>query len=181
MKYTLQMRDVSYKDIEEACKVIHEKHGGIDLPYKATLKGFWATSIIQDVYEAFKWAGLENYRHFVDLGSGDGRVVAVASLFTKATGIEIDPHLHQLSIKLKEYLGLNNIEFYLGDFEEWDFDDFDFIYIYPDQPKICLEPKLESTWEGSIMVAGPHFEPSSWKKMARKKFTVEKFTLYQIF
>jgi len=174
-----EMHGLTCKDIEKACKELHEKYGRSDLLYKTTLKGFWATSIIQDVYEAFEWVGLQNYSHFIDLGSGDGRVVAVASLFTKATGVEIDPDLYELSTRLKKSLSINNIEFYLGDFEELDFSNFDFIYIYPDQPRIRIEQTIKSTWCGSIMVAGLHFEPINWKLIVEEKFSTEKFNVYR--
>ena len=71
------------------------------LPLKSTAKGFWGYSIAEEVYELFKKIKLEQYKSFVDLGSGDGKVVLIASLFTKAIGIEIDEELVRKSEEMK--------------------------------------------------------------------------------
>ncbi len=166
--------------IEEICdQILCELGSEKGLHYKKTEKGLWATSILDDVYRAFEWASLDNYSHFVDLGSGDGRVVAVASLFTQAAGIEIDYDLYRASLKLRDVLNLTNVQFYHGDFEAFDLDNFDFIYMYPDRAQIKIENRLKG-WKGSVMIAGLHFEPSGWDKVDEKRFAVEKFTLYMI-
>ena len=54
------------------------------LPMKDTGIGFWNASPSSDVFELFKKLQLQNYKHLLDLGSGDGRVTLIASLFTKA-------------------------------------------------------------------------------------------------
>ncbi|HDM75883.1 MAG TPA: class I SAM-dependent methyltransferase [Deltaproteobacteria bacterium] len=174
------MTSLVLSDIEDACRKISiELIKETGLAYRKTEKGLWATSILRDVYEAFKWACLEKYKHFVDLGSGDGRVVALASLFTRASGIEIDPVLHMASEKLKDFLELENVQFHLGDFEKWDLNEFDFIYMYPDRAVIRIGNQLEDTWEGTIMIAGSHFEPSNLIKVAQVKFSIERFVLYK--
>ena len=51
-----------------------------------TSKGYFGFSDVQTIFELFKKIKLEKYNRFLDLGSGNGCVVAIASLFTKATG-----------------------------------------------------------------------------------------------
>ena len=175
------MSGLSYKDIENSCKrLTKDMNNFIRLGYKKTKKGLWAASVISDVYEAFRWVNLEDYHNFVDLGSGDGRVVAVASLFTRATGIEIDPDLYRLSIRLRKSLNLKNVEFYNDDFENRDLNQFDFIYMYPDNPNIRIGTMLEKTWKGTIMIAGSHFEPPDLRKVGESRFGIERFVLYEL-
>ena len=65
------------------------------LPMWSTEKGFWNSSITDDLYETFKKINLHKFKSFLDIGSGDGKVVLIASLFCKnAEGIEIDDFLH---------------------------------------------------------------------------------------
>jgi hypothetical protein len=61
--------------------------------YKVTSVGLWACSLLEEILDLFEQLDLGRYRHLADLGSGDGRVVLVGSLFTRATGIEADAEL----------------------------------------------------------------------------------------
>ncbi|MBI5390255.1 hypothetical protein HZB02_02100 [Candidatus Woesearchaeota archaeon] len=76
------------------------QHG--KLPFRSTSKGFWGVSEIPVLFQLFQKIKLQNYNQFIDLGSGDGRAVLVASLFTHATGIECDEKLYRDSLMLKE-------------------------------------------------------------------------------
>src|SRR3989338_7922035 len=79
------------------------------LPMWSTEKGFWNAAIADEVYEAFKKIKLNQFRNFLDIGSGDGKVVLIASLFCQnAEGIEIDEFLHNKAIDMQRKLGLNN-------------------------------------------------------------------------
>ena len=65
------------------------------LPMWNTQKGFWSASIAEEVYNTFKRIDLNKFQNFLDLGSGDGKVVMIASLFCKnAEGVEVDSFLH---------------------------------------------------------------------------------------
>ncbi len=122
-----------------------------------TEKGIWGTSITQDIFDFFRQIKLQNYRNFIDLGSGDGKVVLIASLFgINAAGIEFDKDLIKSSIKIRDQLklklsnesekGLENsknfqrAEFIQGDFLEHDLSKYDFIFINPDKG---FENKIE--------------------------------------
>ncbi|HII72697.1 TPA: hypothetical protein HA265_08125, partial [Candidatus Woesearchaeota archaeon] len=74
---------------------------------RATSHGYWATSNPVHLFELFKKLNLQKHKSFVDLGSGDGIVVAVASLFTKAAGIEVDKELHKDALEMRQKLKLN--------------------------------------------------------------------------
>lgn len=150
------------------------------LPYKTTLRGCWATSVLDDVFKIFHQVGLDQYQNMVDLGSGDGRVVAVASLFTNATGIEIDRELHEWAVKIKKLLQLNNASFFCDDFSHFLLSSFDFIYIYPDRPQLAVECFMEGKWNGKVMVAGSHFSPGSWRKEKILECSAGRYTLYDV-
>ena len=53
------------------------------LPLWSTEQGFFGGVIADEVYEAFKKIKLDKNTSFIDLGSGDGKVVLIASLFCK--------------------------------------------------------------------------------------------------
>ena len=91
-----------------------------DFPLRETFNGFWGISVCEEVFELFKKLRLRYYNNFLDLGSGDGRVAAIASLFTNATGIESDKELYEKGLKIKNKLKLDcdfiNKNFYEGDY-----------------------------------------------------------------
>jgi len=73
---------------------------------------------------------------FVDLGCGDGRVVFLASLYdVKAYGIEWDERLYKVCLnarkRLKEIISHKKITFIKGDFFEYDFSQYDILYLNP--------------------------------------------------
>ncbi len=136
------------------------------LPMRETAKGYWGIATADDVYELFKTIKLEKFRSFVDLGSGDGKVVSIASLFTKAIGIEIDRELVMHSERIKNKLNIN-AKFIEGDFLKHNLSKFDFVFINPDQHMTKLEPKLFKELNGKFVVYGPHYHPKLLKKEAR--------------
>lgn len=135
--------------------------------FKSTEKGYWGISVLDDVFELFKRIKLDNYKSFLDLGSGDGRVVLTASLFTKATGIEFDKELHNWSLQLMKELKLTqNAAFLNTDFLQHDLSKYDIIFCFPDQPMSrYIEPKLLKELRGRLIVHGPHFHPLQLKKL----------------
>ena len=81
---------------------------------KDTSEGIYAAAACSTIYGLFKKLRLERYLNFCDLGSGDGRVVAVASRFTIATGIECDHGLIEVSKKMTAKLKLTHCNFIEG-------------------------------------------------------------------
>lgn len=136
------------------------------LPMWSTSKGFWNASISDEVYEAFKRMGLNKFRNFLDMGSGDGKIVLIASLFCQnAEGIEIDQLLHSKAIEFKRKLKINNAAFHNKDFFEHDFSKYDILFSAPDAPlERGLENKLLKEMKGKLIHYGNHFHPNLLKK-----------------
>lgn len=131
-----------------------------------TEKGIWGPAGTQDVYDFFVKIKLQNFKHFLDLGSGDGKVVLIASLFTDATGIEFDKELNDFGLKVKKELKLkcNLIQ---DDFFKYDFSKYDIIFINPDQGfHKGLEEKLvkEMQPKAKLFIYNNIFQPLHLKK-----------------
>lgn len=128
------------------------------LPLRETVAGFWGTSICDELLSIFKRINLENCRHFLDVGSGDGRTVLIASLFTKATGIELDLQLYKKSLEIRDKLGLQ-AEFLHDDFFNHDFSDYDVLFCYPDKPLYYgLDQKFRDELQGRLVIYGPRMD-----------------------
>jgi len=132
---------------------------------RPTELGYSGSASADAVHEFFKKIGLDKYKSFLDLGSGDGKIVLIASLFTKATGIEIDEELIKISEDMKSKLNLNNAEFFKKDFLLIDILGYDVIFINPDQPMYEIEKKLrnEMTAEQRLIVFGGLYKPLNMK------------------
>jgi predicted RNA methylase len=131
-----------------------------------TLKGIWGPAETQDVYDFFVKIKLQNYKNFLDLGSGDGKVVLIASLFTDATGIEYDKELIEVGNRIKKQLKLK-AKFLKADFLEHDLSKYDFIFINPDKGfEKGIEEKLikEMNPKAKLFVYNKIFLPRFMKK-----------------
>lgn len=147
--------------------------------HKQTEKGFWISSVSSEVFALFSRIRLERFKHFADLGSGDGKVASIASLFTKSTGIEFGEELVERSIEIKKVVGLTNVEFIKGDFIEEDLRAYDILFIYPDNPIIRLERKLLGEMKGLLIVCGGMFLPDKLVKKKVVQVNNAVFGLYQ--
>ena len=136
------------------------------LPLRATEKGFWGSAVADEVFEAFKKINLQTYNKFLDIGSGDGKVVLIASLFVQnAVGIEIDKELYDKSLEIKEKIGIKNANFFLADFFNCNFSEYDVLFCNPDEPiERKLEAKLIKEMEGILIFYGSIFPPKKLKK-----------------
>ena len=131
------------------------------LPMWDTGIGFWHGSNCDEIFELFKRIKLGGYKDFLDLGSGDGRVVLIASLFTKATGIEIDRKLFEKAEEIKAGLSIKNVTFYNKNYYVHNISEHDIIFVSPDSPMHRgLETKLVGELKGMLIVNGPHFHPT---------------------
>jgi len=108
------MKPLSFEEIKNQYDIFYKsllKQG--KLPLRSTSKGFWGHIPANDIYEIFKKLGLGQHKTFVDLGSGDGKVVLIASLFCKrAVGVEIDDELFRKSLQMQQNLGIGNAVFF---------------------------------------------------------------------
>src|SRR3989344_4594767 len=161
------MNDSTFQNIKEEYDDFYRsllKDG--KLPMRSTSKGFWNASITGEVYESFKKLKLNKFKNFLDIGSGDGNVVLIASLFCKnAEGIEIDNFLHKKALETQSRLGISNATFHNKDFFEHDFSKYDVLFLAPDAPlERGLENKLLKEMKGKLIHYGHHFQPRFLKK-----------------
>jgi SAM-dependent methyltransferase len=99
-------------------------------------KGLFYPARLEEVLPALEALAGEGVR-FLDLGSGDGRVVFLAALTgARATGIEYDRTLHRVARDcrraLEKMLPLQRIELRHGDFFREDWSRYDVIFYYVD-------------------------------------------------
>ena len=136
------------------------------LPMRSTEKGFWNAAISDEIYGAFRKIKLGKFRSFLDVGSGDGKVVLIASLFCKnAEGIEIDNFLHNKAVEMKNKFRINNAVFHNKDFFRHDFSKYDVLFLSPDAPlERGLENKFLKELNGKLIHYGHHFHPKFLKK-----------------
>jgi predicted O-methyltransferase YrrM len=159
-----------------------KRHAGLLLSGKAqrpTESGYWAASDPQQLFELFQQLHLEKYKNFLDLGSGDGIVVAIASLFTSAAGIEIDAKLHKEALGIKKQLGLS---YYLkcADYLEEDFSKYDFIFINPDNYFYKLEKKLVDGFKGTLVITDNLFRPLTLKPSKQLSVAGIGYSIYSL-
>jgi len=143
-----------------------------NLPLRDTGNGFWGPAVSDEIFEAFKKIKLHECSSFLDLGSGDGKVVLIASLFCRnALGIERDKELILHSMRMKDKLKRNNAVFIDKDFFEHDLSKHDVVFIYPDRPiSGNLEGKLLRELKGKLVVYGHHFHPKQLRR--ENNFTI---------
>jgi len=136
------------------------------LPMWSTARGFWNAAIAEEAYAAFNKIGLGRFKNFLDIGSGDGKVVLIASLFCQnADGVEIDAFLHSKAMEMKNKFKINNAVFHNKDFFEHDFSKYDILFSAPDAPmERGLENKLLNEMKGKLIHYGHHFHPRFLKK-----------------
>ena len=150
------------------------------LPMWSTEKGFWNASVSDEIYDAFRKIKLSKFRNFLDIGSGDGKVVLIASLFCKnAEGVEIDDLLHNKALEAQSRLKINNAVFHNKDFFEHDFSKYDVLFTAPDAPfERGLENKLLKEMKGKLIHYGHHFHPKNLKKKESFQVNGSLVTLY---
>lgn len=135
-----------------------------------TEKGIWGPSDIAACFSIFKKMNLEKRNGFCDLGSGDARIIFVASLFTKSTGVESDNALCTLSNKIKIELNrkipsLSDCEIINGDYCSMDLSKYDVLFIFADHSwSEDFEKRLQSNWRGIILSYRDIFRPRLIKK-----------------
>lgn len=123
-----------------------------------TAKGIFAASDLEALVVPFTSLLKPNLK-FIDLGSGDGRVVFLASLFgVEATGIEFDPDLYEISMtamkSLSDVIDTGKSHFIQGDFLQHDFSKYDIFYLCAGtNDESALKKKLSVEMKpGSILI-----------------------------
>ena len=144
---------------------------------RETSLGYYGASPADAVFNFFRKIGLEKKKNFIDLGSGDGKVVLIASLFTKAAGIEIDEELVKDAEKIRKRLGMK-ADFIKGDYLDHDISKHDIIFLNPDRHFPELEKKLrkEMKKDARLVVFGNLYRPLNMK--LEKSFVVDGYGFY---
>lgn len=107
---------------------------------------------------------------FVDIGSGDGRIViAAAKHGVKSYGIEINPLLVLISqLKLRKEK-LKNAHIIFGDCWKHSFSVYDYISLWGTQHMLnALENKLLSELKPGTRVVSNHYKFPNWKAKKSK-------------
>lgn len=170
-------------DFSSICGYFEGRYGAMAgsgaLPYRQTKRGAWACSRLEEVHFFFQTIGLERYRSLIDLGSGDGIVVCVAALFTRAIGIEIDGELCRLAARATRDLGLERqASFIRSDYATQRIQAAECLYLYPDKPIHAIEASLKG-WSGDLLVYGPHFPAARMKAVHRLESGRERLVIYR--
>lgn len=129
-------------------------------------------------------ANLKKEQVFLDLGSGDGRVVrtAVKKYKVKGIGIEINPILFVLSIILSKAQKLTNIKFIRENLFNTDIKKADVIYTFlmPETLK-KLKQKFENERQKKVLIISHGFIIEDWKNYLVKKIDHQPFPTYYYF
>lgn len=173
------LRSEEFRKIYKYYAELYKIHD--EVPYRSTSGGMWAVSRPVSIYYFFQKLNLQGRRLFIDAGSGDGVVVAVASIFTNAVGIEIDPELCTLAAQAYRTLDLANASVICGNYLTLNIYYADTIYIYPDKPFDPLADLLKSkNWSGELWVYGLHFPPRGWTLRATETAGRDRLCVYAI-
>ncbi|MBI5393648.1 hypothetical protein HZA96_07315 [Candidatus Woesearchaeota archaeon] len=177
--------------MEEHYKKIHlyynefEKHllkNGLLLS-KDTGVGYWGVTHIPAAFQLFKKIDLQA-KKFLDLGSGDGRIAFLASLFAeKVDAIEFDQWLHESAVHIQSELDIphsSRIQFINADFKQHSISGYDVVYMSPDKPfyRDGLNQKLQKELTGKLIVHGWEFFPEGLKFECEEVVDGEKFRVY---
>jgi len=151
----------TYKDYER--ELLQE---GKNL-FWTTDKGIYGTADMDNFFEWCKKINLEKYDKFLDLGSGEGRLVLIASLFTNAKGIEYDEKLVKKGTQVREMLGIGSdrCKLLCGNYMEHDIKEYDIIFVNPDKGFMWgLDNKLSKELKGELWVYNQVFAPNALEK-----------------
>ncbi|MBD3314046.1 hypothetical protein GF345_06390 [Candidatus Woesearchaeota archaeon] len=150
---------------------------------RPTKVGYYGAASSDAAHDLFRKIKLDDFKSFADLGSGDGKIVLIASLFTKAAGIEIDQELIRTGEKIRDKLKIDKTKacFIEGDYLDIDLSGYDILFVNPDNPMYELEKKLrrEMKKEARLIIAGKLYKPLNMKLENEYKVDGMQFGVYQ--
>ena len=129
-----------------------------DLIYKDEFKRFstvhWTP--IEVALLAIKWLELNEDSKVLDIGSGIGKFCTIGVLATEAhfTGVELRESLVNEAIRVKDKLGLKDVEFLNNDIKSIDFKDYKGFYYYN---PFCEYLSIEENIDDSITFSQENF------------------------
>jgi len=151
---------MTFKDIKNFFDKVDEEYKSTNKYVFKTSKGIFGVSDLEVIDEFFKQINLNSTNKFLDLGSGDGRVVFVASSFCKATGVEFELSLVHLSEKYKKHLNAY-CTFICDDFEKIDLSKYDVLFSFSDNFfSEQFVQKLKKEFRGTLYIYQGIFLPN---------------------
>jgi hypothetical protein len=165
-------------DIYDKFKIIEARFKALDdgtrarlgKPFFDTEHGIWGASAMDHCFELFMRIRLDERKGFVDLGSGDGRIVLIAALFTDSCGIEGDDELSATASRIREELlqqipELARCQLRSADYTREDLSAYDTLFTFADHPwNPDFERKLENECKGVLLSYNKIFLPNTLKK-----------------
>ena len=160
-----------FKIIESYFKKLDEKvrEEHVKLHFDTSF-GIWGPSSMLDAFEILMRMKLDERKGFVDLGSGDGRIVLIAALFTDAKGIEGDWKLHEAaelakSTLIAEVPELARASFTCGDYTQEDLAAYEVLFTFCDHKwDASFEQRLERDCKGVLLSYNRIFLPERLSK-----------------
>jgi SAM-dependent methyltransferase len=152
----IKVKAIVLDRIEKTCELYFPVD--FDKRYQKVEKGYFAPSHLFDINECFN-EFLKPGSRFIDLGSGDGRVVFLASLYgTDSFGVEYNPTLYSISIKarsrLSDIISINNVHFIKKDGFLLDLSHYDVLYVFGYSEE--LEKKLFKEMKNNALLISFH-------------------------
>lgn len=124
----------------------------------------WCNKILKE-------ANLIKGKIFLEMGSGDGRLLRLANLRygVKCIGLEINPVLIIYSRIITKFSHLNNISYIIKDFFKYDLSSCDYVYVYLLPKTIAkLTPKfIKECKHGTIIISHRFTIPFSPDKLIK--------------
>jgi hypothetical protein len=137
-----------------------------------------SAKMVEEILAASK---LKKGQLFIELGSGDGRIVRTAVAKYQVRGIGIDIHwvLNVYARILSRLRGLRDISFVQANVYHYDFSKADviFTFLLP-RMMVKLRPKLDKELRKGTLVISHGFAMKGWEKKLIKKIDRKLFPTY---
>lgn len=147
------------------------------LIYSSLMGSPYVPTKSKKVLEILKHAYLKKGKLFVELGSGDGRIVrwAVKKYHVKGLGVDINP----LLVFWSKILGGKNIDFRVQNIFDVDLKNADYIYLFL-MPKLIekLALKMKKELKKGCIIISHGFPLKGWEKKLYKKLEDRPFSTY---
>ena len=138
-------------------------------------KGLFYPSSLDDILPGLM-SEVRAGRSFLDLGSGDGRVVFMAAILgAQATGIEYEPQMHQIAEaalrKLHAVVPKERVTLLKGDFYKLDWSRYDVLFYFGlgtfDESGMLAKMRREMRPDAILLLAHMHPPPAGFLPIAR--------------
>jgi SAM-dependent methyltransferase len=129
-----------------------------------TTKGIFGTTNIE-LFKLFcEKINLENYKSFLDLGSGDGRVCILANEYTEAKGVEFEEELIKKSREHAKKLS-SDVKFICEDFQKINYAEYDILFSFADNffSELFIN-KLKKEFKGTLFIFQGIYTPENISK-----------------